>query len=192
MKHFKLSVLALIAIFGFSSCSDDDSNPVPVNEEEVITTVTTVFIPLGGGSTVTLTARDLDGDGPEEPVITTSGAFTTGTVYNGSVTFLNELVNPFEDITEEVEAEGTEHQVFFTQAQGIAGVFAYTDEDANGNPVGLSFTFTASEMPSTSLLTISLVHEPNKGIQTVIDGNITEAGGTVDAVARFNVNVVAL
>ncbi len=60
MKTFKLVPMALIALFAFNSCSSDDSKPV--NEEEVITTVTVTLTPVGGGTPVVLTSRDLDGD----------------------------------------------------------------------------------------------------------------------------------
>ena len=39
MKNSKILALALLTVFTFSSCNNDD--PEVVNEEEVITTVTT-------------------------------------------------------------------------------------------------------------------------------------------------------
>jgi hypothetical protein len=60
MKNLKIIAIALISVFSFSSCSNDD--PIAVNEGEVITTVTTTL--TAGSQTVTLTSRDLDGDGP--------------------------------------------------------------------------------------------------------------------------------
>jgi hypothetical protein len=41
-------------------------NPIAINQEEVITTVTTTL--TAGSQTVTMTSRDLDGDGPNVPV----------------------------------------------------------------------------------------------------------------------------
>ena len=190
MKNLKISLLALVAMVSFSSCSSDDDAPVPVNEEEVITTVTATFTPQGGGTAVILTSRDLDGDGPDAPVLSVSGDFTTGTMYNGNITFLNELVNPAEDITEEVQEEGEEHQVFFQQ-NGL-GDIVYADEDANGNPIGLAFTFEASETETSGNLTITLRHEPNKTAEGVSNGDITNAGGSTDAIATFNVSVSQL
>ncbi|MGB5403448.1 MAG: type 1 periplasmic binding fold superfamily protein, partial [Robiginitalea sp.] len=83
MKTIKF--LSLFALSGLvlTSCSDDD--PEPVNEEEVITTMTINLVPQGGGTAVRLQSRDLDGDGPEPPVITVSGNFSARTVYNGSI-----------------------------------------------------------------------------------------------------------
>ena len=94
MKNLKLIALLVIPTLFSTSCSNDDA---PVNEEEVITTVTTTL--SGGGQIVTLTSRDLDGDGPNAPVVTVSGNLVAGRTYLGSTTFLNELANPAEDIT---------------------------------------------------------------------------------------------
>ena len=65
MKNSKNLALALLTVFSFSSCNNDD--PEVVNEEEVITTVTTTL--TAGSSVITLTSRDLDGDGSNEPVV---------------------------------------------------------------------------------------------------------------------------
>ena len=62
MKNSKILALALLTVFTFSSCNNDD--PEVVNEEEVITTVTTTL--TAGSSVITLTSRDLDGDGKAE------------------------------------------------------------------------------------------------------------------------------
>ena len=108
MKNLKLIALLVIPVIFSTSCSNDDA---PVNEEEVITTVTTTLV--GGGQTITLTSRDLDGDGPNAPIVTVSGNLVAGTTYTGSTTFLNELEIPAEDITVEVEEEEADHQVFY-------------------------------------------------------------------------------
>lgn len=187
MKTLQLSVLAITALF-ISSCSSDDDAPVLINEDEVITTVMAEFTPQGGGTTVTLTSRDLDGDGPNAPVVTVSGPFMAGTVYNGAVTFLNELASPAENITQEVQEEGTEHQVFIQQA-GL-GTVTYADQDANGNPIGVAFTFTAAQQPATGIMTITLRHEPNKTAEGVAGGDITNAGGSTDAEVTFATEVV--
>ena len=184
MKNLKLMAIAAFAIASLSSCSDDDTAQ-PVNEEEVITTVTATFTPTGGGTAITLTSRDLDGDGPDAPVVTASGNFATGTVYTGTVTFLNELTNPAGNITEEIHEEGVDHQIFFQQ-QGL-GTFAYTDTDANGHPIGLAFTYTAASAPAAGTLTLTLRHLPNKSGANVSTGNITNAGGGTDAEVTYPV-----
>ena len=135
MKNSKILALALLTVFTFSSCNNDD--PEVVNEEEVFTTVTTTL--TAGSSVITLTSRDLDGDGPNAPVVTASGDLKINTTYNGATTFLNETVTPADDITAEVKEEGEDHQLFY-QAPTAVGTFNYGDTDKNGKPIGLTFT----------------------------------------------------
>ena len=183
MKNLKLIALLVIPVIFSTSCSNDDA---PVNEEEVITTVTTTLV--GGGQTITLTSRDLDGDGPNAPVVTVSGNLVAGTTYTGSTTFLNELESPAEDITVEVEEEGADHQVFYQLPSSI-GTVTYTDTDANGRPIGLNFTLVAGTSGSTGTLTVTLRHLPNKTASGVSGGDITNAGGNTDAAVTFSVAV---
>ncbi|PTD13647.1 hypothetical protein [Flavobacterium columnare] len=86
-KQIKFYALALVTALTFSSCSNDDDTPEPVNEEELITTVTAIYTPVGGGPAVTLQYKDLDGEGANAPVITVSSAFAKNKTYNGTVTF---------------------------------------------------------------------------------------------------------
>lgn len=183
MKNLKLIALLVIPVLFSTSCSNDDA---PVNEEEVITTVTTTLV--GGGQTITLTSRDLDGDGPNAPVVTVSGNLTAGITYTGSTVFLNELESPAEDITVEVEEEGADHQVFYQLPSSI-GTVTYTDTDANGRPIGLNFTLVAGTSGSTGTLTVTLRHLPNKTATGVAAGDITNAGGNTDAAVTFSVAV---
>lgn len=181
MKNLKIMALALTAIFTFNSCSNDDS---PVVEEELITTLTATFV--GGGQTITLISRDLDGDGPNAPIITVSENFLADTTYSGSVQFLNELVNPAENITEEIEEKDLEHQVFY-QISNSLGSFNYTDFDSNGKPLGLTFTFTTGATTGNGNLTITLKHLLNKNAAGVALGDITNAGGSTDILVSFPV-----
>lgn len=183
MKNLKLIALLVIPVLFSTSCSNDDE---VVNEEEVITTVTTTL--TGGGQVITLTSRDLDGDGPNAPVVTVSGNLVAGTTYTGSTTFLNELESPAEDITIEVEEEGADHQVFYQLPSSI-GTVTYTDTDANGRPIGLNFTLVAGTSGSIGTLTVTLRHLPNKTASGVSGGDITNAGGNTDAAVNFSVAV---
>lgn len=183
MKNLKLIALLVIPTIFSTSCSNDDT---PVNEEEVITTVRTTL--TGGGQVITLTSRDLDGDGPNAPVVTVSGNLVAGTTYTGSTEFLNELESPAEDITIEVQEEGADHQVFYQLASTV-GTITYTDTDANGKPIGLNFTLVAGTSGSTGTLTVTLRHLPNKIATGVAAGDITNAGGNTDAAVTFSVAV---
>ncbi len=183
MKNLKLIALLVIPVLFSTSCSNDDA---PVNEEEVITTVRTTL--TGGGQVITLTSRDLDGDGPNAPVVTVSGNLVAGTTYTGSTEFLNELESPAEDITIEVQEEGADHQVFYQLASSL-GTITYADEDINGNPIGLNFTLVAGTSGSTGTLTVTLRHDLNKSAAGVAGGDITNAGGSTDATVSFSVAV---
>ncbi len=72
MKTYKYAFVLLLTTLLFSSCSSDD-NPDPVNEEEIITTVRLTLTPQQPSDVVIFESQDLDGDGPDEPVITITG-----------------------------------------------------------------------------------------------------------------------
>ena len=189
MKNFKILALALTATLSLSSCNKDDDNTV-INEEELITTVTTTLANIDGS--VTLTSRDLDGDGPNAPVVTVSGPLRTNTTYFGAVNFLNEAKNPAENINSEITEEGTDHQVFYMAAPTAIGAFNYTtltgDNDANGKPIGLAFTLETG-VAGTGSITVTLKHKPNKSASGVADGDITNAGGSTDAEVTYPVTI---
>lgn len=186
MKHLKKLSIAIITLLFITSCSDDN-DPILVVEEEVITTMTVTLTPDGGGTAIILKTQDLDGDGPNAPVVTVSGNLAAGTTYNGSIELLNETESPAEDITEEVEELDDEHQFFF-QATNALATFNYSDTDGDGNPVGLSFTLTAGNA-GTGTVTITLIHEPIKDASGVSEGNIANAGGESDIEAIFPITV---
>lgn len=175
------TTLALLSlgIVAFS-CSNDDDNPVAVDEEEVITTMTITL--SEGTNTVTLQTRDLDGDGPEAPVITT-GNLAANTTYSGAIVLLNETETPADNITLEVVEEDDEHQFFFSASGAITST-AYADEDGDGNPLGLSFTLTTGDA-GNGVLQVTLRHEPKKPN----DGTLADAGGETDIAQSFNLTV---
>jgi hypothetical protein len=182
MKKVKFLATAIFATLLFVSCSSDDDTPEPVNDVEVITTLTVTLIPNGGGTPVTLQTRDLDGDGPNPPVVTT-GNLATGVTYNGSIVLLNETVAPADNITLEVEEEDDEHQFFYTIGGGLDATTEYSNFDGDGNPLGTQFTLTAGAV-SSGTLTFTLRHEPMKP-----NTGLGNAGGETDISAPFNVSV---
>jgi len=188
MKNYKIAFnkmnYALIALLGttiFLSCSDDDA-PAVVNEEEVITTMN-VTLSATGADTITLQSQDLDGDGPNAPEITVSGNLAANTMYSGSIELLNETETPAEDITEEVAEEDDEHQFFFVSTGSIAGT-DYSDQDGDGNPVGIAFTLETADAGAATLQ-ITLRHEPTKPN----DGTLSDAGGETDISQTFNLTI---
>ncbi len=151
------SLLSLSVIF-FNSCDDDA--PEAENESETITTVRVTLTPQGGGAASTFEAKDADGDGPGNIVIAPI-TLDANTAYDVSVMFLNEL-DPadVEDITEEIEEEDDEHQLFFVANPATLLSVAYADQDGNGLPVGLSTTWTTGDA-GAGTVTVTLKHQPD-------------------------------
>ena len=179
-----LLVMGVCSMLFITSCKKDD--PIIENEEELITTLIYTLTQEAGGDSVVLSFEDLDGDGAITPIIT-GGTLGANTIYNGSLQLLNESVNPAEDITVEVQEEAEEHQFFFQN--NISGLsIAYTDEDENGHPIGLSSKITTTGSGSGTI-TVTLRHEPIKTAAGVSNGDITNADGATDIEVTFNVVV---
>ena len=179
MKNISFYALLSIAMIG---CSDDDTAPEVINDEELITTVI-LTLTQESGDQVVLTTVDLDGDGPDEPVTTVVGNFSQNTQYQGAVQFLNETEDPAEDITEEVIEEADEHQVFYTVSEGLNITTTYQDFDSNDNPLGVNITLETGEASSGSL-TVTLRHEPVKP-----NDGLDSAGGETDITTSFDVTI---
>ena len=181
MKKVKFLTISIFAIALFASCSDDDV-PEPVNEEEVITTLT-VTLDSGSG-TVVMQYQDLDGDGPDAGTVTVSGPLSANTSYDGSIVLLNETEDPAENVTEEIEEEDLDHQFFYTVGSGLDVTTEYTSFDSAGNELGLTFLLNTAGASSGGL-TFTLRHEPNKP-----NTSLADAGGETDIEVTFNVAVV--
>jgi len=183
MKTIKLFGLLFLGLTFATSCSDDD-DPEPVNEEEVITTLRITLTPDGGGSDVIFESRDLDGDGPDAPIVTTGdlAAFTT---YSGVVEVLNELETPPEIKTPEILEEDEEHQFFYEFITSSGADVTYDDQDGNGNPIGQMIELTTASA-SQNTLVVTLLHEPDKDAQGVSAGDATNAGGETDISVTFS------
>ena len=185
MKINKFLSMLLLLLITVTACSkDDDPLPEAVNEEEVITTMEITL--TSGGSVITLQTQDLDGDGPNAPVLTVSGNLAAGTTYDGVIRFLNELESPSSpeyNITAEVEEEDLDHQVFFTVGSGLDVTTEYSNNDSAGNPLGTQFKLTAGSASSGNL-TFTLVHEPTKP-----NTGLASAGGSTDIDATFSITI---
>lgn len=182
-KNYLLLGLVLMTGLFYTSCNPDEDIDDP---EEVITTLNYVLTPSSGGDAVTLSFRDIDGDGGDDPVIT-GGTLGMNETYTGIITLSNESETPAEDITAEVREEGEEHQFFFsTDITDLA--VAYADQDETGNPLGLTTTVTTGAAGSGNL-TVILRHEPMKNATGVSDGDITNAEGETDIEVTFTVDV---
>ena len=165
----------------FVSCSKDD-DPVAVNEEEVITTLTVTLVPSDASANIILKTVDLDGDGPTAPTVTVSGGdLKASLTYAGSMKFENETETPAENITLEIIEEADEHQVFYTISDGFGLNVESTKNDSKGLPLGTEFNFTTGPGPDTGKLTFTLRHEPKKP-----NTGLADAGGSTDMEATFD------
>ena len=185
-----LSTAIFASALIFSCSSDDDGAPLPVNDEEVITTMTITLRPDDDQlPSIILQTRDLDADGPLDPEVTVSGNLTENNLYYGSITLLNETEDPAEDKTEEIgEEEPEDHQFFYTIGSGLEAITYYNDVDPFLNPIGLEFVLEANAVSSGSI-TFTLRHEPNKNADGVFEGDITNAEGETDIEATFEVSI---
>ncbi|MCA9648419.1 MAG: hypothetical protein H6712_34360 [Myxococcales bacterium] len=161
---------------GESGADDHDHDHDHNEETEIITTVTLTFTPQGGGSPVVAAFNDPDGDGgvsgESDPI-----SLTTGTSYDLAIAFTNELVDPPEEITAEIEEEAEQHQIF-VYGEGVSGpaagddptalvVHAYADLESSYGPnevgedlpVGLLGTVMAANA-GTGSLQVRLQHLP--------------------------------
>ena len=170
----RLSVYFFVLLFAicFTACGDDDSMDEEVRE------VTTLFFTVSGNdasNSITFVYRDLDGEGGSDPEIVgaTLKDFVT---YTGVVEVVKETGNPFDlsDIIKTTEAR--EHQFFYTTSVGDID-FMYEDMDSNGDPVGLTVSFTPT-VKGVGMLDIELRYLPNKSAANVSEGDVTNAGGS--------------
>ena len=184
-SKFSLLLIAGMIVF-FTSC---DKDPDPINEEELITTLVYTLTPRDGGDIVTLSFKDLDGDGGNAPIIT-SGTLKSGKTYDGVLNLLNESVTPADVITTEIQEEAEEHQFFYEVATTLPSVLTitYDDKDANNNPIGLK-TIVKATGTGSEKVKITLRHEPNKTAVGVAAGIITNAGGETDIEVSFDLSV---
>ena len=188
-QTFLLPLLILSLIF--TGCSDDDDHDDhshPVNEEEVITTVEVTL--SDGTNSYVLIWEDLDGDGPDLPIIT--GATIPSNSYDAEIQLYNKTLDPTDDeyvVTTEILEEDVDHQFFFNASNGLNVFdFVYVDADVDGNPIGQQFIIE-DVSGSGGDLNIVLLHEPNKNADGVSDGDITNAGGDTDIDITFPIIV---
>ncbi len=172
MKNRFIFFLTLFFVLVWvTACNDDDDVPPAENEEEIITDVTLTFTPDGGGSAVTATAQDSDGEGPQGLEVQDNVVLAASTTYLLTMTLENSING--EDITEEIDAEDDEHLFFFGWTEGLfsnpagngnidnrADAVRYLDEDENELPVGLETAWTTGTT-STGTFRILLKHQPN-------------------------------
>ncbi|WP_157530819.1 hypothetical protein [Hymenobacter norwichensis] len=174
-------MLALLAAAPlFSACNNDDDDPTPDDDNEQITTLTYTLTPAGGGTPVSATYRDLDGDGGAAPVI---GSLTlaANTTYTGVLTLLDETKIPVVNTSVEILEEADEHLFWFESTPANLVTVTRTDRDKNNLQIGLQ-TSLVTTAAATGELKITLRHQPGTK-------NGTFAPGDTDVEVKFNTTV---
>jgi len=191
-------LFSVITIIGCSN--DDDVAPEEENEVEVFTDVTLVFTNTADvNDVVTASAQDPDGTGIQELQILDAITLAADTEYKLTYEILNAL-DPadIEDIGSEILEEDNEHQFFFSFTENVfanptgngnidaaADPINYNDADENGNPVGLSSTWTTSSTASSGAsFTVRLQHQPD--VKTATSGS---NDGDTDFALTFALNI---
>ncbi|MEM9888194.1 MAG: GTP cyclohydrolase [Bacteroidota bacterium] len=178
----RYSLFALLAVGVFVTSCDDDDEPEPENLPEVITDVTLIFTNNADASDiVTASAVDPDGEGVQELQILGGIVLDVDKTYTLTYAIFNNLETPGEDIGEEILEEDDEHQLFFSFSEGAfvsptgngnidnaSDPINYNDADDDGNPVGLSTTWTTSSSAVTGTFTARLQHQPD--VKTATSG----------------------
>ena len=199
MKNiFKLNYLlyAVLTLFIFTACEEDEAAPEEENEVEVFTDVKLVFTPTGGGAAVEAAAQDPDGAGVQELQVLGAINLAENTIYTLTMVIENCLESPCELMNEEIEEEDDEHQFFFaftnnafTSPAGNGNIDSasdpinYNDSDGNGNSLGLNTSWTTGSA-STGTFTVQLQHQPD--VKTATSGS---TDGDTDFALTFNLNI---
>lgn len=127
--------------------------------------------------------------------------------YTLDVEVWNDLEDPAEDVTGDIEEAADEHQLFFT-GSGVEGpatgtntaaliAHDYADSDAGGLPLGIVNTITTRSLGAGEL-NVTLRHMPPENDQAVKVAGLAEAvasggfgaiGGDNDVEVTFNIEV---
>ncbi|WP_124144956.1 type 1 periplasmic binding fold superfamily protein [Okeania hirsuta] len=156
------------------------------NPPKEITTLAYTLIPTGGGADAVLSYEDLDGENGANPPSYIIEPLKANTSYSGTIVILNKRVSPATNITSELLAEAEDYQLFYETEGGANATFTYTDQDNDGNPIGIMTTLSTGS-PGSGKINIRLVYQPEKDATGVASGDITNANGRTDKVVSFDV-----
>ena len=137
--------MAIFCLTLITSCNDDDDNPEPVNELELITNVTLTFTNTSNAGDVVIMSN-VAPDG-QEGAFTNSvnGAFTAGQSYSLALEITNESDPADVDdvLNGDVIPEGDEHFFKYNNTLGMGMIRDGSDlAGAGGSSLGVSTTWT--------------------------------------------------
>ena len=183
MKTTKLFIMAIFCLTLITSCNNDDDNPDPVNEVELITNVTLTFTNTANAGDVVIMSN-VAPDGQEGAFTNTvNGTFTAGQSYSLDLEITNESDPADIDdvLNDDIIPEGDEHFFKYNNTLGLGMIRDASDlAGANDTNLGVSTTWT-SGASGTGNLQIILVHQP----ETADDSN--QFGSTTGGEEDFNI-----
>lgn len=186
MKHVKNLFLlsALGAAFILQSCDKNDpEDPKPAaNKQEVITTVKLLLVDTVTNETITAQWKDLDADGPGQPVVSTLN-LKPGKGYVCEILLLDESKSPVDTVSNEIKREAEAHQFFYTVTGTATLNINKVDVDANRQPLGLISTIQTGSSTGTGTLKVVLRHYD--GINKSNDPQV----GETDVEAEFPLEI---
>ena len=185
IKTSKFFIAAIFCITLITSCNNDDDNPDPVNEVELITNVTLTFTNNANSADVVV-MKNIAPDGQEGAFTNTvNGTFTAGQSYSLDLEITNESdPSDVDDIlNDDIIPEGDEHFFKYNNSLGMGMIRDASDlAGANGTRLGVSTTWTTAAAGSGNLQII-LVHEPDSADDSNQFGSTT--GGEEDINITF-------
>ncbi|MEO7992130.1 MAG: hypothetical protein ABI663_21440 [Chryseolinea sp.] len=192
------SILVMISLAAITGCNNED--PAKQDVPEFISSVKLIFTPVGGGTTISATATDPDGLGSGSITIDHPINLVKNASYTLTFEILNNLAAPTDpeyNIGNEIEEEADEHQFFFAWTNNVfsnptgngnidnrSDPLNYNDEDANGLPIGLVTSWTATDVASAGTFKVLLKHQPNLKSNTT-----SSTDGETDIDLTFDITV---
>lgn len=155
MMHRNL-IAAFVGLLLLAGCKKNVDKPRDESEHEAINSVTITF--RSGGTTLSFTAEDPDGDGGNPPTRMDVIRLNTNTTYTAELTLRNITGTTTRDVTGNIQAQGHHHELFYLPS-GPPVVVTKSDKDKNGFPVGFSTTWATTTTGTGSVL-VKLMHKP--------------------------------
>jgi hypothetical protein len=155
------------------------TDPLPADENELITTVTLRFTQAGTTNVQTATYQDKDGDGGAVPTKFDSITLTANTSYSLTVDLLDESKTPTVSVTNEVKEKQDEHLLVYAADPASLLTYTYGDKDSRNLPLGLTGTVKAGAA-GAGKLNVRLRHQPPINGTIVKDGTPTPGSDDVN------------
>ncbi|OJV22566.1 MAG: hypothetical protein BGO21_05255 [Dyadobacter sp. 50-39] len=176
-----LTPLSLLLTLLLIQCKDSGNQLTPNQENELITSVTLHFKPVGSDSVLSFYYKDPDGDGGNAPIRFDTIRLKVNEKYAITAEFFDESKTPAIDITQDIRQNANDHLLVFTASPASLLSYQYGDQDGNHYPIGLIGT-VSSGVAGLGKLKVQLRHQPNQK-----DG--TPAPGSDDVNLDFNIKV---